>query len=138
MSFANNGDGTITDNVTSLMWQMAPDGQAYNWYEATGTFDAVNNPTAFNVCSDLTLGGHTDWRLPDIKELATIADAAASLVMPSSALYCSATTIVDETDSVWVMMFSPTNPSYVKGEIFRFGAGNSKYFCGSFYSRCVR
>ena len=263
MSFANNGDGTITDNVTSLMWQMAPDGQAYNWYKATGTFDAVNNPTAFNVCSNLTLGGHTDWRLPekrelqsivdygvvnpaidtdyfsntgpsaywadteydstdawyvqfadgavmtdgkttdknvqcvrgtvwgsndfvdngdgtvtdndsglmwqktgqgsgnewqemlgvctgldlaghsdwrlpDIKELATIADAAASLVMPSSALYCSATTIVDETDSVWVMMFSPTNPSYVNGEIFRFGAGNSKYFCGSFYSRCVR
>jgi hypothetical protein len=262
MSFANNSDGTITDNVTSLMWQMSPAGQAYNWYEATGTFDAVNNPTTINVCNDLTLGGHTDWRLPekhelqsivdygvvnpaidttyfsgtgpsaywvdteydstdawyiqfadgsvmtdhkttdknvqcvrgavwgsgdfidngdgtisdadsglmwqkigqtsgndwqemlgvctgldlagysdwrlpDIKELATF-DNAAAFVDITAALYCSATTISDETDSVWVMMLSPSNPAYVNGEIFRPGAGNSKDFCNSFYSRCVR
>lgn len=74
MSFTNNGDGTITDNVTSLMWQMDHDGFSYNWFEATGTYDATNNPGTTDVCGGLTLGGHTNWRLPEKRELKSIVD----------------------------------------------------------------
>lgn len=57
----DNGDGTITDRNTGLMWKRdeSPDS---NWEEA------------LRYCRELNLGGHSDWRLPGIKELATILD----------------------------------------------------------------
>ena len=61
-SYRVNGDGTVTDNVTGLMWQQGHNAQRLGWYEARG------------ACSGLRLGGHTDWRLPSIKELYSIAD----------------------------------------------------------------
>lgn len=54
--YTDNGDGTITDNVTGLMWQKDP-GEKMTWEEA------VENVQDFN------LGGYDDWRLPTIKEL---------------------------------------------------------------------
>ena len=74
MNFTDNGDGTIRDNVTSLIWQMDHDGQQYNWYESTGTFDATSNPATTNICGNLTTAGHSDWRLPQKRELASIVD----------------------------------------------------------------
>jgi len=60
-SFKDNGDGTITDLNTGLMWKKdeSPD---MNWQEA------------LKYCQDLRLAGYTDWRLPTIKEIATILD----------------------------------------------------------------
>ncbi len=55
-SFTDNGNGTITDNVTGLMWQKVDNG------ESTWEF-AVTNATS------VTTGGHTDWRLPTPSEL---------------------------------------------------------------------
>ena len=77
MSFTNHGDGTITDNVSMLMWQMTPDGTAYNWYEASGTYHVTDNPTTMDVCGDLTIAGYTDWRLPLKRELQSIIDYGA-------------------------------------------------------------
>jgi cell division septation protein DedD len=57
--FIDNGDGTVTDNSTGLMWQQ--DGSASKtWQEA------------LLYCEKLTLAGHTDWRLPNRNELQTI------------------------------------------------------------------
>jgi hypothetical protein len=50
-SYTNNGDGTITDNVTGLMWQQADGGE-------------MTHETAITYCDNLILGGHSDWRLP--------------------------------------------------------------------------
>ena len=60
--YTDNGDGTITDNVTGLMWQQTPPTTRYNWSDAA------------DYCSSLTLGNHTDWRLPDAKALFSISD----------------------------------------------------------------
>ena len=54
--YTDNGDGTITDNVTDLMWQQDP-GEKMTWEEA------VEN------LKDFELAGYDDWRLPTIKEL---------------------------------------------------------------------
>jgi hypothetical protein len=55
-AYRDNGDGTITDLNTGLMWQKTPG--------AKMTYDqAVANASSFN------LAGYTDWRLPTIKEL---------------------------------------------------------------------
>lgn len=72
LSYTDNGDGTVTDNNTGLMWQQQDDGNTYNWFKASGTYDATYNPTSEDVCGSLTLGGYSDWRLPAKKELMTI------------------------------------------------------------------
>jgi len=58
-SYTDNGDGTITDNVTGLMWQQNP-GTKMTWSQA------VENLETFS------LAGYADWRLPSIKELYSI------------------------------------------------------------------
>jgi len=55
-SYKDNGDGTVTDNVTQLVWQQTMD--------AKMTFDE-----AFEYAQNSTLGGYDDWRVPTIKEL---------------------------------------------------------------------
>ncbi len=58
-SFTDNGNGTVTDNVTGLMWQKTDSGEM--------TWDtAVAGATALN------LGGFTDWRLPTPMEAFSI------------------------------------------------------------------
>jgi hypothetical protein len=55
-AYINNGNGTVTDNVTGLMWQQTDGGEM--------TFE---NATFY--CSNLRLGGYSDWRLPICIEL---------------------------------------------------------------------
>ena len=65
-SYTDNGDGTVTDNVTGLMWQQSPD------TDGDGDIDADDKLTydeAVAGAGTLTLGGYSDWRLPTIKEL---------------------------------------------------------------------
>ncbi len=63
-----NGDGTVTDTSTGLMWQQETDIQA-DW------------ESALDYCEALSLAGHDDWRLPIINELQSIQDY--SLYNPS-------------------------------------------------------
>lgn len=58
-AFTENGDGTVTDNVTGLMWQKA-DGGEMTWEDA-GSYAAA-----------LSLGGRSDWRLPSNHELFSV------------------------------------------------------------------
>jgi len=60
-SYFDNGDGTVTDLVTGLMWQKTHDFQTkQDWQTALITAQSFN------------LAGYADWRLPTIKELYTL------------------------------------------------------------------
>lgn len=64
--YTDNGNGTITDNVTGLIWQKSPD------INGDGKIDANDKLTyseATAAASSISTGGYTDWRLPTIKEL---------------------------------------------------------------------
>ena len=61
-NFTDNGDGTITDNVTNLVWQQTPDSNPYSWADAQ------------SYCEDLSLADSDDWRTPSLKELFSISD----------------------------------------------------------------
>ena len=65
-AFADNGDGTVTDHATGLMWQRADSGAGMNWEEALA------------YAEGLELGGYRDWRLPNAKELQGILDYTRS------------------------------------------------------------
>ncbi|WP_179319609.1 Lcl C-terminal domain-containing protein [Winogradskyella helgolandensis] len=64
--FTDNGDGTITDSATGLMWQQADNSETYDWENALA------------YAESLDLGGHSDWRMPNAKELQSIVDYSRS------------------------------------------------------------
>ncbi len=61
MTYQDNGDGTVTDLNTGLMWQQTP-GDKLSWDEALAQAETLD------------LAGHDDWRLPTIKELYSLMD----------------------------------------------------------------
>jgi hypothetical protein len=99
--FADNGNGTVTDNVTGLMW------------EKTGT-SGKTWEQSLNYCESLNLGGYSDWRLPTVKELQSIADygrirpAVNSMYFPNTALnvYWASTTHATTTNQGWGVDFT--------------------------------
>ncbi len=62
-SFTDNGDGTVTDKLTGLMWMQEDDGSNKTWLEASNYCDLLSPP-------DPMAAGHSDWRLPEVRELA--------------------------------------------------------------------
>jgi hypothetical protein len=95
--YKDNGNGTITDNCTGLIWQKIQSANLMTWEEA------------LTYASDLTLAGKSDWRLPNIKELQSINDV--KLYKPSfnknffsnisSGNYWSSTTLMQATTRAW-------------------------------------
>jgi len=67
--FANNGDGTITDRATGLMWPQSDSGLGMNWNDALSWVQKKNTENYL---------GHSDWRLPNAKELQSIVDYTRS------------------------------------------------------------
>ncbi|MCP4664185.1 MAG: DUF1566 domain-containing protein [bacterium] len=65
----DNGDGTITDQATGLMWEQDDNGSAVIWEDALALVVAGND--AYHL-------GYDDWRLPNIKELHSILDYTRS------------------------------------------------------------
>ncbi|MBL1216537.1 MAG: DUF1566 domain-containing protein [Planctomycetes bacterium] len=61
-NFVENGDGTITDLATGLMWMQGDSGTEYNWQDALA------------YAENLSFAGHDDWQLPDAKQLQSIVD----------------------------------------------------------------
>lgn len=66
-SYTDNGDATITDNVTGLIWTQEISSYAMPWSDATG------------YCESLEVGSITDWRLPSVKELWSIRDFSTGM-----------------------------------------------------------
>ncbi|UOG90775.1 MAG: DUF1566 domain-containing protein [Candidatus Thiothrix sulfatifontis] len=75
--FTDNGDGTVTDTKTDLIWKKCSEGQVendcsggsrqrYNWEAALERVQTINATGGF--------AGYTDWRVPNIKELASIVE----------------------------------------------------------------
>lgn len=67
--FADNGDGTVSDRATGLMWAQADSGFGMDWAEALAWVQARNAKTYL---------GYDNWRLPNAKELQSLVDYTRS------------------------------------------------------------
>ncbi|MBU0946725.1 MAG: DUF1566 domain-containing protein [Proteobacteria bacterium] len=112
----DNGDGTITDSATGLMWKKCLEGVSgdicdsgdagsFTWQTALQQAGLVNGGGGF--------AGHQDWRLPNIKELVSLVeekcyDPSINLNRfpntPSSVVW-SGSPSVDYPDSVRIVFF---------------------------------
>ena len=97
-SYLDNGDGTITDRVTSLIWEKAPTTATFGW------------SAALTHCPQLTLAGHTDWRLPTLIELLSLVDYTVTVSPMINAtffptvqggLYWTASTVSSQINFAW-------------------------------------
>ena len=97
--FTDNGDGTVTDTHTDLMWT-----QNANLYGQNDWWDATS------YCWDLTLAEKSDWSLPYISELNSLIDETqVDPALPpdnpftnvQSDLYWSSTTDSYQTNYAW-------------------------------------
>lgn len=97
-SFTDNGDGTVSDAATGLMWSRDDSGEGMNWEEALAYAQEKNAENWL---------GYNDWRVPSVKELHSIVDYSRSPDTTSSAAISSVfnvTTITNErneTDYPW-------------------------------------
>jgi hypothetical protein len=67
--FRDNGDGTIADHATGLTWSKADSGTGMNWETALAWVQKMNAKKFL---------GHSDWRLPNAKELQSIVNYTRS------------------------------------------------------------
>lgn len=67
MSYRDNGDGTVTDLNTGLMWQKTPPAEHYSWDDAV------------KYALGLELANHDDWRMPTMKELYSLIDFTGTM-----------------------------------------------------------
>jgi len=142
----------VTDHVTGLQWaddaNVSSSSMRKQWLTTTNydtcrgqngqTQDTAKctdttGDTATTYCSTLTLGTHTDWRLPTIEELVNIADRSKSApAIDTTAFqnvvsyyYWSSSTVVGGENYAWVVYFNG-------------GYGDWSFKSNSGYVRCVR
>lgn len=96
----DNGDETISDDVTGLMWQQK-------------TLTAMTWKNAGIYCDELKLADYTDWRLPTVKELFTLVDYTKfspvinTVYFPNTVLSFHWTSMVyiNYTNYIWCINF---------------------------------
>ena len=133
--YINNGDGTITDRVTGLMWKRCCEGQ--EWKRSgkafTGETGEYTYEQAMSLKSDFA--GHSDWRMPTIDELKTIIKSRKS----SSKKPCiNRKVFPDNPNLVWSSSPYLGNPSLAQFVRFSYGDVFSNYRHNTFAVRLVR
>jgi hypothetical protein len=125
-SFTDNGDGTLTDNITGLMWQKA-DGGEMTWESASAYARGLN------------LGDFSDWRLPTNHELFSILNHSENpaldanyFTLSNAEYWWTSETLAGDAGRVWVANAGGGAGPHPKEETI--SAGGSKRF----HARCVR
>lgn len=123
-AFTDNLDGTVSDTATGLMWDKCSWGQSgascsgtantYTWSAALGIAVSANGAN---------YKSHTDWRLPNIKEMESLTDLTVgnpamvflsvsnpvinTSIFPNTQarFYWSSTTYTPNSTNAWVVSF---------------------------------
>ena len=124
--FTDNGNGTVTDSATRLVWQKCSAGQGTTLGNCgTGSISWYTLSDALMFCEGLILGGRSDWRLPNINELKSIIDYTKNNPSidlsvfpntPEADVWWSSTTIAYNTSRMWIMQFNYGNLTFSSKE----------------------
>jgi hypothetical protein len=124
-SYTDNLDGTVTDDVTGLMWQQTPAISKLAWSDAK------------NYCTALRLAGHADWGLPSYVELVSLLNygpttpAVNAKYFPGTPQY-----------PFWSSTAFTANPTMIMPSAwyveFGYGSTSNSLLSDTFYVRCVR
>ncbi len=132
--YTDNGDGTVTDKATGLMWKQCSEGQSttnsacdtgalatYTWQGALQQAEALNSGGGF--------AGYTDWRLPNRNELASLVErqcwspAINTNLFPGTgwfSAYWSSSPSASSSGSAWFVNF-------YDGEVLSYYKSSARY-----------
>ena len=92
-AFTVHNDGTVTHNTTGLMWKVCSEGQTWNAGDSSCSGSASTHTwqQALQIPQTLNVGGgyagHSDWRLPNLKELKSIVELQCSYPAINAAVF---------------------------------------------------
>jgi hypothetical protein len=154
--FVDNGDGTVTDNNTGLMWEKKSDDDTIHDKDKSFTWGTISPPYEMNgtmvteFLAALNAGGgfagYTDWRVPNVNELQSIVnyenrDSAVSPAFDTdcatacTVLTCSCTVSDDYWSAIAYADLPPRHAwlvNFLDGQV---RAGTKSF---QFYVRAVR
>ena len=110
--FVDNGDGTVTDTRTGLMWT-----------KDANPFGRLNWHDAMSRCSSFSISGIGGWRLPSKDELVVFYHAIQGghpFTGVQWSYYWSSTTFADRSASAWHVDMTS---GYVNGD-YKTGTGH--------------
>ena len=112
-AFTNNNDGTVTHNLTGLIWKHCAEGQTWDGSTCTGSATTVTWANALTQAKNATFAGHTDWRLPNKKELESIIEFCGyspsinQILFPATptSVFWSGSSYVPDPSAAWGVYF---------------------------------
>lgn len=94
--FIDNGDGTVTDKATGLMWLKQTDAVKKTWIQA------------LSYAETLETAGYSDWRVPTAKELVSIIDYTRTFPAFTQSLF----TLPSSDGYIWTGTNNPNTSAY--------------------------
>ena len=114
-NFTLLSNGLAQDKITGLMWSRCAYGQTWDSANTTcnGTASQITWQDALQASVNASDGGYTDWRVPNVKEIATIVEKSCvepslnEAVFPASSSenFWTATTVMGIETSAWGVAF---------------------------------
>ena len=156
LAHVDNGDGTITDLNTGLMWEKKDDNNVAGIHDRDNYYAWSGNgsqETIWDWLDDVNaeggtgFAGHSDWRIPDIKELQSIVNYEVAYPGPtvSSAFNtgcapgCTVTTCSCTRNYVyWSSTTGASGPNDAWVVYFGYGGVGFDGRSGGYYVRAVR
>ncbi len=135
-AFTDNFNGTVTHNLTGLMWKQCAEG-------LSGANCAIGNATtrtwaiALAQARDSNFAGHTDWRLPNIKELESIVESCGYEPSINETLF-PATPFLPAYTNYWSGSSYVPDPAYAWNVNFYRGATGAEQKASTGFVRLVR
>jgi len=147
LSFLDNGNGTITDQNTRLMWEKkSDDGTLHDkdnsyWWSGNGA-----NETLWDWLEDVNaqaFGGFQDWRIPNARELLSIVDFQSVWAVPAAVntnCVAGATVLTGSCSFQSAYWTSTTQAGSLSSAWYvdNYGSINSYFKSGNFRVRAVR
>ena len=118
-AYQDNGNQTVTDQNSGLMWMKSDDGTKRKWQGAV------------DYCNGLVFAGRTDWRLPTRFELDSIVDYGRSFPAVNPVFSC-------QSSFYWSASIYVDDPVYAWGIFFNDGGDHWLDKSNPYYVRCVR
>jgi hypothetical protein len=114
-NFTQLNNGLVQDNITGLMWTRCAYGQTWDNTNLTclGTPVQITWQDALQLSTTITDGNYSDWRLPNVKELATIVEkrcvepSVNAILFPATSAenFWSSTTATSDATRAWAIAF---------------------------------
>jgi hypothetical protein len=121
--FTDNGDGTVTDTLTGLMWLKDAGCLKKTWDSALQTVADLNANPGKYTCQQYSKK-YDDWRMPNARELESLVNFGSSniaswlnsngFLKALSSSYWSSTTFTGNSSTAWTVNMQKGNLSSLR------------------------